>query len=578
MNYLRVLLAALCLAGAAYAEPRKQPNVILVMPDDQGYGDLACHGNPYLKTPHLDTLHGESVRLTNFHVDPTCSPTRAALLTGRYSIRTGVWHTVMGRSILRRDETTLAQAFQASGYSTGLFGKWHLGDNYPYRPQDRGFDEVLSHGGGGVGQSPDYWGNDYIDDTYYRNGKPEKHEGYCTDVWFNAAMEFVEKNAERPFFAYITPNAPHSPYIVPEEYAAPYRVAGVPNPEFYGMIANIDENMGRLMAKLDALGLERDTILIFMTDNGSAAGATLDKEGQAKEGFNAGMRGRKGTPYDGGHRVPCFVRWPGGGLDGGRNVPRLSAHIDILPTLIALCGLMQSEGFAFDGVSIEPLLRGEPEEWPDRMLFLDQQRIDHPEKWRGGVVMTERWRLIENTALFDMEADPAQRTDVSTAHPEVMARLREGFDSWWESVSTRFGEYAPIVIGAPQENPTRLGAMDLHGKPIWDQTEVLKGTPGEGFWAIEIAQAGTYTFALRRWPAEANATLRGNVPGGTAIAVSEATLRIGDREWTTPVGESDEAAVFQVDLEAGETRIEATLQDEAGAAWSAYYVDVRFLP
>ncbi len=317
--------------GSALAQPQRgdrAPNVVLVLTDDQGYGDLACLGNPILQTPNIDSLHRQSLRLTDFHVGPTCAPTRAALMTGRYCNRTGVWHTVMGRSLLRRDEVTMADVFAAGGYRTGVFGKWHLGDNYPYRPQERGFHEVLVHGGGGVGQTPDYWGNRYFDDAYWHNGVPEKQKGYCTDVWFEAALRFIETNRDRPFFAYIATNAPHSPYNVAEKYSGLYAGKDVPNANFYGMITNIDENVGRLQSKLKALGLEENTILIFMTDNGTAAGF------QGKRAFNAGMRGNKGSEYDGGHRVPCFIRWPAGGLGGwqGRWPPdcayRPAANLD----------------------------------------------------------------------------------------------------------------------------------------------------------------------------------------------------------------------------------------------------------
>jgi arylsulfatase A-like enzyme len=193
-------------AGHTVTPEKKRPNVVLVMTDDQGYGDLACHGNSIIKTPNLDALHAQSTRLTNFHVGPTCSPTRASLMTGRYCNRTGVWHTVMGRSLLRKDEVTMADVFRAGGYKTGIFGKWHLGDNYPFRPQDRGFDEVLIHKGGGIGNTQDYWGNDYFDDTYFRNGRPERFEGYCTDVWFTEAIKFIEANKDRPFFCYLPTN------------------------------------------------------------------------------------------------------------------------------------------------------------------------------------------------------------------------------------------------------------------------------------------------------------------------------------------------------------------------------------
>ncbi|MHC4286035.1 MAG: arylsulfatase [Planctomycetota bacterium] len=283
--------------GSVTGVKGKRPNVILVITDDQGYGDLGCHGNPVIQTPNLDRLYSQSIRLTDFHVDPTCSPTRSALMTGHYSTRTGVWHTIMGRSLLGKHEVTIADVFSGSEYRTGIFGKWHLGDNYPFRPQDRGFNEVLVHGGGGVGQGPDFWGNDYFDDTYQHNGKFKKFSGYCTDVWFDGAMKFIEANKERPFFCYLTTNAPHGPYNVAEKYKKMYEDnKDVPNAAFYGMITNIDENMGRLMKKLKAEGLEKDTILIFMTDNGTSAGYR-GKQGQIK-GYNAGMRGTKGSEYD----------------------------------------------------------------------------------------------------------------------------------------------------------------------------------------------------------------------------------------------------------------------------------------
>jgi non-canonical purine NTP pyrophosphatase (RdgB/HAM1 family) len=257
-------------------DPQKHPNVILIITDDQGYGDLACHGNEWIQTPTMDKLYNESVRLTNFHVGTTCAPTRAGLMSGRDHNRVGVWHTINGRSIMRKEETTIAQIFQNSEYITGMFGKWHLGDNYPYRPQDRGFDEVLMHGGGGVGQSPDYWDNDYFDDVYFKNGYPTQTEGYCTDVWFDAAINFIENNKEKPFFCYVATNAPHSPFHVPQKYIDMYKDnEEIPNPNFYGMITNIDENLALLMQKLEELEIEE-------TGDSFAANACLKASTVAK--------------------------------------------------------------------------------------------------------------------------------------------------------------------------------------------------------------------------------------------------------------------------------------------------------
>ncbi len=358
-----------------------RPNVVFVLTDDQGYGDLACHGNPVLRTPHLDRLHSESVRLTNYHVGPTCAPTRAGLLTGHYANSTGVWHTIGGRSLLRQDEISLADFFSRAGYVTGIFGKWHLGDNFPYRPQDRGFDEVLVHGGGGVGQTPDYWGNDYFDDSYWDGDRWVAQEGYCTDVWFRHGLDFIERNRERPFLCYIPTNAPHSPHLVHPRYSAPYRdnTPHADRANYYGMVSCIDENVGVLRAKLAEWGLAENTILIFMTDNGSGGGVEVDERHFVTSGFNAGMRGKKNSEYDGGHRTPCFVHWPAGGLTGGRDVERISANVDILPTLLDLCAVDDPTAYDFDGQSLAPLLAGETPGWPDRALVTDSQLWIEPQ-------------------------------------------------------------------------------------------------------------------------------------------------------------------------------------------------------
>ena len=558
----------------AGASGRRQPNVVLVITDDQGYGDLGCHGNRILKTPHLDELHARSVRLTDFHVCPTCAPTRASLMTGRYCNRTGVWHTIMGRSLLRADETTMADVFAGSGYNTGIFGKWHLGDNYPFRPGDRGFEEVLVHGGGGVGQTHDYWGNDYFDDVYAHNDKLQSFEGYCTDVWFDGALRFIEANKDAPFFCYLTTNAPHSPYNVADEYSKPYRDAGVEGGRaaFYGMIANIDENMGRLMARLQELGLEDDTILIFMTDNGTSAGAGK------KGGHDAGMRGTKGSEFDGGHRVPFFIRWPGGGLSGGVDVGRLAAHVDVLPTLIALCGLREPEGVAFDGTSLAPLLRGRDNDWPDRTLVVDSQRVEHPEKWRKSAVMTDRWRLVNGTELHDMKADPGQKVDVSKEHPEVVAKLRGDYDAWWADTSGRFGEYCESVLGSDEENPVRLTCHDWHADKVpWNQGHIRDGMEANGFWAVEVARAGSYEFALRRWPLEVDAPITAAIPRGEAIRATRARLTIADVEVTEPILPDASAVTFKIELKAGKTRLQTWFTDDDGASRGAYYVYVKRL-
>ncbi len=581
---------ALALTGLLSCDKSQKPNVILIITDDQGYGDLACHGNPIIKTPTMDKLHSESVRLTNFHVGPTCAPTRASLMTGRYCNRTGVWHTIMGRSLLRHDEITMGDVFRDAGYTTGIFGKWHLGDNYPFRPQDRGFDESVFHGGGGVTQTPDYWDNDYFDDTYWHNGLPTTYEGYCTDVWFDNALVFINKNQHKPFFCYISTNAPHSPFNVDPKYSLPYIEQGVPEhrARFYGMIENIDENMARLEAHLENIGLRDNTIFIFMTDNGTAAGAGLDENGFVLNGFNAGMRGTKNWAYDGGHRVPCFIRWPNGYIGGGKDVERITAHVDLLPTLMAMCGISQKADHNMDGESILPLLQSPEQTWKDRILITDSQRVDMPIKWRKSAVMTDRWRLINGVELYDMTVDPGQNTDVAADFEAVVQELRAAYEAWWEDVSQRFNEYCHILIGSDFENPVRLTAHDWHVEPNpWNQGHIRQGHISNGYWAVEIVEDGTYEFALRRWPRELDVAIneglpaRHDVPGiedvpvGKAFTITSGKIKIGEIEQEIDLAAGARELVFTLNLKRGRTQLQTWFYDESGEALGAYYVYAR---
>ncbi|MFH1567111.1 MAG: arylsulfatase [Gemmatimonadota bacterium] len=568
----------------------RPPNVVLVMTDDQGYGDLGCTGNPWLRTPCIDAFHGRALRLTDFHVSPLCTPTRGALMTGHRPVRNGAWATCWGRSILRRSEVTMAEVFAASGYRTGMFGKWHLGDNYPYRPQDRGFQHVVAHKGGGVGQTPDYWGNSYFDDTYFHNGVPRAHEGYCTDVWFDEALAFIEASRDRPFFAYIATNAPHSPYLVADRHKAPYLGhEAIPEPAFYGMIASIDENFGRLERRLEDLGLTENTILIFMTDNGSSGGCVLDREQFVTRGYNAGLRGRKASYYDGGHRVPCFARWPAGGLGGGRDVSDLVLHLDLLPTFIELCGLDAPAGVSFDGRSAAPLLRGEVEALPDRLEFVQyRQHTEPPEMWRNAV-LTRRWRLVGGRELYDIGADPGQREDVSAAHPEVVARLRAAHEDWWAQIAPGLAEYCPISLGHPAENPTRLCAMDVLGDVAWHQGHILQAQRSTGQWAVAVERPGRYRFALRRWPEELGLALGEAAPadevagipygeGSPSVTIDpvRAWLGLAGQRWEVPADGGQSEVAFEVEMSStGPTRLDAWFVDRDGEERGAFYVTVE---
>lgn len=566
--------------------PPEQPNVILVITDDQGYGDLGCHGNDVVKTPNLDRFHDEAIRLTDFHVSPTCAPTRAALMTGRYANDTGVWHTIKGRSLLRTDEKTLADMFRDAGYTTGFFGKWHLGDNYEYLPQQRGFETVWFHGGGGVGQTPDYWGNDYFDDTYWVNGEPTPFEGFCTEIWFRGAKEFIRESAEenRPFFCYLTLNAPHSPYYAPEKYKAMYEdnPHGV-NPAFFGMITQLDEEFGALRDILKKQGLEENTILIFMTDNGTSAGVKLDGShwcnGFVTKGFNAGMRGKKGTMYDGGHRVPFFIRWPKGGLGGGRDINALTAHIDVLPTLSDLCSVPLPQGHQpLHGTSLVPLLRGK--KLPPRTLVVDSQREEFLEKWRMSAVMTERWRLINGRELYDIKADPEQRRDIAEMFPETVLELRSAYEAWWAETSDRADELCRISIDPPGDEPVLLNAMDWHDPkdgsfPPWNQELIAGGLNDpdgrmifNGVWAVDVPRFGKYRFTLMRWPPE-----RGGAIEDGFFPVHRARIQVGTVMAEQPVEAGAEKIAFELELPAGPAALQTWFEGDE-RSFGAYYVEV----
>jgi arylsulfatase len=454
-------------AGAKW----ERPNVVLVMTDDQGYGELACHGNKIIKTPNLDRLHAESTRFTVFHVSPTCSPTRASLMTGRHEFRSGVTHTYRERERLSLEAVTIAQVLSKAGYKTGIFGKWHLGDEEPYQPHNRGFDEVFIHGAGGIGQSyscscGDVPGNKYFDPVIRHNRTFVKTKGYCTDIFFTQALHWIKQNKDRRFFAYITTNTPHSPHVCGEEYSKPYLDAGLDakSAAYYGMITNIDDNVGRLIAKLDEWGLTDKTLLIFMTDNGHSM----------RNLYNAGMRAHKGTPYEGGTRVPAFFRWTGR-TKAGVDIDRLTAHIDIFPTLAELCGGTMPKKVKLDGRSLAPLLKDPKAEWPDRYLFVHRGRWARGKikdaKYSNCAVRTQRFRLVNNEELYDIENDPGEKENVIDKYPDVVARMRKAYDQWWEQVlPAMVNEDVPYA----KENPFKVLYLKQQvdkGIPAWPTEE-----------------------------------------------------------------------------------------------------------
>ena len=462
LKVLKLLVAAgTCAAAllAPAAPAAQQPNIIFILTDDQGYGDLSCHGNPILKTPNLDRLHDEGVRFLDFHVSPTCSPTRSALNTGRHEFRNGVTHTIYERERLTLSATTIAQVLRSAGYTTGIFGKWHLGDEAEYQPGRRGFDEVFIHGAGGIGQTypgsgGDAPGNTYFDPAILHNGRFVKTRGYCTDVFFGQALKWMESvKGRQPFYTCITPNAPHGPLQVRPEDEARY-AGGVPadTAKFFGMVANIDDNVGRLLSKLKEWGIERETLVIFMNDNGGTGGVRV---------FNAGMRGGKCSPWLGGTRAASLWRWPG--TFQPADVDRLTAHVDFFPTLADIAGakLAGDVKQQVEGRSLLPLFKDPQAPWADRILVTHVGRWERGKaaesKYRDCSVRNTRWNLVctspsgeKRWQLFDVKADPGEQTDVAAQHPEVVKELDAAYDRWWDSVEPQLVNENAV---GPKVNP-----------------------------------------------------------------------------------------------------------------------------
>lgn len=522
--------------------PRRPPNIVLILTDDQGYGDLGFHGNPHIRTPHLDRFARESVRFHRFYVSPVCSPTRASIMTGRWNYRTGVVDTYLGRSMMHPDEVTLPEILRSAGYRTGIFGKWHLGDNYPMRPMDKGFQESLVCKGGGLTQPSDPEGNSYFDPLLYRNGRAVKTRGYCTDVFTDAAIGFIERNRRQPFFVYLTPVTPHVPLQIADRYWRPYADAGLDETtaRVYGMVENIDENVGRLLRRLAELGLERDTVVIFLTDNGPQ-----------QPRYNAGMRGLKGTVYEGGIRVPCFVRWPSRLTP--REVEPIGAHVDLLPTLLDMAGAPPPQGVRLDGVSLLPVLQGGPSPAPDRAIFLQWHRGDAPEPWRDCCVVTQRYKLVNGRELYDLLEDPRETTDVAPAHPSVVAQLRRRYEGWFADVSATRGYDPPAIALGSRENPVVLTRQDWRGPAAsWDEK-------GEGHWAVRCVP-GTYEITLRLW--------EGFTPARVGV-------RIGSAELQRTARQGSRTCTFRVALPSLErTKLEAWMEQN-GSRRGVRYVTVR---
>ena len=590
-----LLSLSLALIQSSYgAQPK---GVILVLIDDIGYGDIAALTPSNLKTPQLDRLHGESVRFTDFHVGTTCSPTRGSLMTGRHVNAGGVIHTIAGRSLLFEDEQTIADVFKANGWATGIFGKWHLGDSYPYFPRYRGFEKTVIHGGGGITQMPDYWGNNYYAktnydgtpataDVYFENGKPVTADEFCTDYWFKRAKEFIKdsvKNKKR-FFCYIPTNAAHGPCNAPH--------GGKPG--FDGLVENIDLNMGRLDEFLDKEGLKDDVLLIFTTDNGTAGKR------------NGGLKGKKGSHYEGGHNVPCFWRWKGGGVGGSkekaRDVNSLTAVADFFPTFMDMFDLKKPEGGKpLHGISIKEMALNPDYSPKPRTWVVDTQRGAHLAKWKKASVLQDvvkdgkiehKWRLVRGKdggkfEVYDIAGDRAQEKNLMKTSAELSAgvvkELSAVYDLWWKEISPGQEPFPPSVLGVQEEDLLFSHDWIGQGMTPWNQGQIMRAAKGSRVSCVRFEKSGRYRFELRRWPREEGSAITASDKTGKGKAlktITTAQLNIkGAGEWSAKLKPDDVCAVFEADIKAGaQTELSSAFIDADGKIiCGAYYIYIKRL-
>ena len=441
-----VLLALLISCAGAFAAPK--PNVVVILADDSGWGDYSFNGNTNLRTPQIDSLARAGAMFDRFYVCPVCSPTRAEFLTGRYHSRGGVRGVSTGQERLNTDTKTIGDTFKAAGYATGAFGKWHNGSQWPYHPNARGFDEYYGFTSG-------HWG-EYFDAPLEHNGKFVRGKGYITDDLTNHAMAFIEKNKARPFFCYLPLNTPHSPFCVPDEYWNRFKDKPVTmrgkdgdNEDLpvtrcaLAMVENIDWNVGRLLRRLDTLKLADNTIVIYFSDNGPNSWR-----------WNGGMKGRKGNTDEGGVRAPFLIRWPGR-IKPGTTVRQIAGAIDLLPTLASLAGVSLLGDKPLDGKNLLPLLLGDAavaRDWPDRMIF---------SHWAGNVgARSQRYRLDNTGALFDMVADPGQQMDIAQQQPKVAEEMRQAVADWRKDVG------APERLQGKGKGKAKAAAQQMDDRPF----------------------------------------------------------------------------------------------------------------
>lgn len=489
MKNILPLIVLLLLSVGSALNAQDRPNIIIMMSDDQGYGDIGAHGNPYLKTPNMEAIGEQGIEMTHFFAYPNCSASRAALLTGRYPYRTGVTAVTQVDHFMNTEETTIAEILGGNGYRTGIFGKWHLGDNAPMRPTDQGFQEALVHKGGGIGQAAGPAGNTYFDPVLEHNNISKKYEGYCDDIFTDAAIDFISTKSNDPFFAYLATNLPHFPLQVPDEKAEPFRKMGLheDNALTYGMIENIDYNVGRILNRLKKLGIEENTIVIFLSDNGPRTRRTKNDTYPGR--WVANLRGTKTSAYDNGIRVPFYVKWPKT-IEKETTTNQMGTAIDILPTLLDACNVPIPEDVKIDGQSLLPLWKGETKIMDDRTYFVQMHYGPTPFKYMHFSARTQKYKLVsphnfphgivhqptdfelknvlKNLELYDVENDPSERKNIAEQHPEVVEKLLEEYENWFDEVNEERDARGiqRIHLGTAAQLQTNLSRFDWGGPRV----------------------------------------------------------------------------------------------------------------
>jgi arylsulfatase A-like enzyme len=582
-----------------YSNFGQKPNVIVIITDDQGYGDFSFNDNPFIKTPNIDALAAKSVNFIDFHVAPMCTPTRGQLMSGLDAFRNHAINVSSGRTLLDPKLKTMANYYKDAGYKTALFGKWHLGDNHPYRPMDRGFDQSLWFGSSHINSVPDFWNNDYFDDTYLENNKKKKVQGYCTDVFFKESISWISKQKD-PFFLYLAPNASHWPHFVPEIYRERIReqlkgkeekLASLTEEQkkelisFLAMGENIDENIGNLENELKRLGKWENTILVFLTDNGSTMGHLY---------YNAGMKGNKTTLWEGGHRVPLIVSWPKKIVAFKNN--QLSHVQDLLPSLLDLCEIKVPSGL--DGISLKNQILSKDKTLVERKLVINYSRMpgmkvnysDQPMKPQknGAAVLWGPWRLLENKSLYNVKDDLGQNIELSSQNPEIVELMQSHLDAWWKGLSADVEKVMPVNLGHSTENPALLTACEWLDVFVDQQKQIRLGEQKNGVLNLNVLRAGKYKFTLSRWPLEsglklsqgldATAVKDGMFMPGKALNIKYAGIQFNDKKTELKENFNQKAISFVEELKTGPLNLKSTFYDSSkNEICGAYYVYVHYL-